>query len=725
MADDIKDPVETEEPKTGAEVAEPEEEEVSDVEDRTKDFSKYVKVATQLDELFDAVIQGFEDKQEQSEDIDRFWDVYNCVLNENQAYFGNSQVYVSAVADAVDALTTRDNNMLFPVNGRYASAIGPSGTVPYDLIALLDHYVRQTKMRENIVPCLLRTGKVTGHYILGVGWKETTLHTIKKKTTATIEDDQGVPIEGAEEVDDIEEEEITMGMPTLEVKDPRDVCLLPATVDNVSDCTIVAERLHMSKSAVEDAIADGTFEEEPGKELLENFSSRTTGNEIDTAKKALDNVGIKTNGKGSKTAIIYRVWSTIKLKGKQKRLCVSYFGGNKIKLACKRNPYWNDRIPLLAQPARKMANAVAGKSIISKVEDLQYALNDATNMGLDSAQYSLCPITATDPAKNPRTGSMVLSMGALWEVDPNSTKFMEFPQLWKEAFSMARSLMDQIMQSMGINPALLPHGNAGKKPSQAQIAQEQQVAQETTADNIAILEEGIFNGLLAWFHDLDYQFRDKKIAVRQFGQLGAQAKMQEVEPFKTYTAYSFRWYGTEGTKAVQAVQQQISAMNVLAKIPPEQLNGRKLDIGPIIDQIAEVAFGPRVAPYVLIDQRHQLSMNPMEENDLLLHDFPVTVQAMDDDVAHLKAHMEAVKMHVGLDSQAKELFKLHILAHINQMNAKSQASAGGKPPQGQPGVGAAPGGPRPGAQAGPPKPMQQPAGAIHQDQMVDPNRMPR
>ena len=35
------------------------------------------------------------------------------------------------------------------------------------------------------------------------------------------------------------------------------------------------------------------------------------------------------------------------------------------------------------------------------------------------------------------------------------------------------------------------------------------------------------------------------------------------------------------------------------------------------------------------------------------------------------------------------------------------------------------GGPRPGAQAGPPKPMQQPAGAIHQDAMQDPNRMPR
>lgn len=700
-------------------VVEEPEDEISDLEDRTKEYCTYVKVEKQLDELYDTVIGGFDDKKEQEEDITRFWDVYNCVLNENQAYFGTSQVYVSAVADTVDALTTRDNNMLFPINGQYASAVGPNGTVPTDLLALLNYYVTECKMRENIVPCLLRTGKVTGHYILSLGWKETTYHQIRKKKTAAVEDGQGGDVSAAEQVDDIEEEEVKIGMPTMEVKDPRDVCFLPATVDNVSDCEIVAERLHFSKEAVQDAIDDGTFNEEAGEKLLENFGAGDNPSAMDTTKKALENAGIRTNSKGSKVAIIYRVWSKLKLKGKEKRRCVSYFGGGKIKLSCKRNPNWNDKIPLLAQPARKMTGSIWGKSIFYKVEDIQYALNDAVNMGLDSAQYSLCPITACDPAKNNQTGSIVLSMGALWNVDPNSTKFMEFPQLWKDAFSMAGTLDDRIMKSMGINPALLPHGNAGKKPTQAQIAQEQQVAQESTADNIAILENGLFNEVLGWLHDFDYQYRDKAISVKQFGQLGRQAKMMEVPPLETYTAYSFRWYGTEGTKAVQQVQQQIAAMNVFRGIPPEQLNGRKLDIGPVLDQIAEVAFGPRIAPNVLIDQRHQLSMNPMEENDLMLNGFPVTVQAMDDDVAHLKAHMQAMKMG------GNDLLKIHILAHVNQLNHKSQMSAGGAKPPGQPSVGAQQGQPRIGAQPGPPKPVQAPPGAIHQDAMADPNRMPR
>lgn len=715
-----------EEKKMDAEIdpAEIEElDEKDDVEDRQKDYVKLKKIKDQLGTLYSCVVGGFEDKQEQAEDIDEYWDIYNCTLNENQAYFGNSQVYVSAVTDATDALTTRSNNTLFPVNGRNADATGPNGTKPYELLALLDNYVRQTEMRQSVVPSLLRTGKVTGHYLLLVGWKDYTQHTVRKTKTPLVESELGTPVDGSEEVDDVEEKEVSTGMPTLQVLDPRDVVVLPATVDRLDDASVIAIRLNLSKEAVQDYIDDGTFDADAGKKLIDNFGQTPSANEIDTTKKALSEAGVQKNSKGAKTATIYMVWSRLKLRGKEKRLCLSYHAGADLPLSCKRNPYWNDKIPLLAQPARKVPGSFWGKSIYKKVAPLQYALNDTINMGMDSSQYSLCPITVSDPAKNPRTGTMVLTMGALWEADPNAVKFMEFPQLWEAAFKMAGTLSDRIMQSMGINPALLPHGNAGKKPTQAQISQEQQVAQESTSDEVSILEEGIFGPLLGWFHDLDYQFREKAVEVMQFGQLGIQAKMLEVPPFETFTAYTFRWYGTEGSKAVQQVQQQIAAMNVFRGIPPQQLNGRKVDIGPVLEQIAEVAFGPRVAPYVLVDQRHQLSMDPNEENMLMQNNFPTSVQAMDDDVAHLKVHMPAAQANPdNID------FKLHILAHINQLNQKSQQANPQAP--GQPGTpgGAAPGmpgQPRPGAMPGPPKPVQAPPGAMHQDQMNDPNRMPR
>lgn len=700
------------------------------IDDRTKNYVGQERIRKQLGTLYRKVISGFEDKQEQAVDIDEFWDIFNCQLNENQSYFGNSQIYVSQTADAIDALTTRDNNTLFPVNGRYAAATGPNGTVPFEVIALLDHYARITGMRKNIVPSLLRAGRITGHFLLGVGWKEQTRHVTRKTKTPEMETEIGTPVEGSEELDDVTEEEMIMARPELEVYDPRDVLILPSTVDNVDDADIVAVRLHMSEGRVEDMIDDEEFDKDEGEKLLENFAQAPTStNNIDTTKKANENAGVRTNSKGNKTAIIYRVWSRVKLKGKEKRWCVSYFAGEDIFLSCKRNPYWNDKIPLLAQALKKVPNTFWGKSPIDKVKDIQYGLNDAVNMGMDSAQYSLCPITVSDPAKNPRTGSMVLNMGALWECDPASVKFMEFPQLWKDAMALAGSLADRIMQSMGINPALLPHGNAGKKPTQAQISQEQQVAQESTADSVSILEEGIFNELLQWFFDLDYQYRDKAISIKQFGQMGLQAKMLEVPPFESYTLYNFRWYGSEGSRAVQQVQQQIAAMNVIRGIPPEQLNGRKVDIGPILEQIAEVAFGPRIAPNVLIDMRHQLSMNPNEENVLLGEGIPVMVQMMDNDVEHLPSHIKDMQ----LKGDPSGVFQLHILAHINQLNKKSEAAHGGPQAPGNPGTpgGAAagvqgiPGQPRIGAQPGPPKPMQAPPGAIHSDQINDPNRMPR
>jgi hypothetical protein len=126
---------------------------------------------------------------------------------------------------------------------------------------------------------------------------------------------------------------------------------------------------------------------------------------------------------------------------------------------------------------------------------------------------------------------------------------------------------------------------------------------------------------------------------------------------------------------------------------------------------------------VLIDQRHQLGMDPNNENELLAHGFPVTVQAMDNDVEHLKTHMQAAQA-LGPQGPHIDMFKVHILAHINQLNHKSQGASGGPQPPGQPGAGAQ-GQPRLGAPPGPPKPMQQPPGAIHQDAMQDPNKVPR
>ena len=163
----------------------------------------------------------------------------------------------------------------------------------------------------------------------------------------------------------------------------------------------------------------------------------------------------------------------------------------------------------------------------------------------------------------------------------------------------------------------------------------------------------------------------------------------------------------------------IAAMNVIRGIPPQQLPpGMKVDISPILEHMAGAAFGPRMAPKVLINQQHQMDVPPELENQLLLNSFPANVHPQDNDVQHIQVHQSV------LQQDMHGFVKQHIMEHMMQLKQKN---APPPPPQGAPGVpgGAGPGvagTPRMGAQPGIPRP-QQPPGAVSQDHM--PLAMPR
>ena len=683
-------------------------------DDRARDLSGLERVKDQLSDLYDTVMKGWEDKKSQTDDIRRSWDVYNCVLNGEQAYDGESQVYIPLVHDAVEALTTRYVNTLFPPTGRAVDVVSESGEIPHASVALLEHYVRKANVRQ-AMEAMIRGGEVSGQFNLYLSWNENVRHVTSRVTKAAVQTDAGTDLEGTEYEDMETDTVVKEGRPDVMVLASEDLSLLPPTIDCVADAEIIVIRKRLTKAAVKHKIKTGEYEKKAAEQLLAQFTVEPDPQAPNSEKQANSAAGVKSDG-ASKVAMIFEVWSKIKLDGEHK-WCVTDFAGADLILRCRRNPYWNDRVPVLSIPRAKVAGTIWGQSAIAGgVEKLQYAANDAWNMGMDSAQYALLPIVMTDPEKNPRVGSMVLAMAAIWETSPNDTKFASFPQLWKDALQLVAVNRDQIMQSMSINPAMMPHGNAGKKPTQAQAAQEQQVALESTAMPVMDIEQGILAPMLEWFYELDLQFRDDDMMVETYGELGVRAKMEAIPPQQQDQRYMFKWYGSEGFRSAQQVQQMIAAMNVLRGIPPDQLNGRKLDIAPILEHVAMTVFGPRLAPRVLVDQRHQLGVDPELENRMLMNGLPAPVHPLDDDVAHLQAHDAAATE----TSDLQGAFRTHMMAHMQQLQAKTQQAAG--PQQGSPGVpgGAGPGvpgTPRVGAQPGQPRPVQAPPGAVHQDQM--------
>jgi hypothetical protein len=223
--------------------------------------------------------------------------------------------------------------------------------------------------------------------------------------------------------------------------------------------------------------------------------------------------------------------------------------------------------------------------------------------------------------------------------------------------------------------------------------------------------------------ELDRQFRTKELTVVTMGEVGARAKQEEIPVQAFNERYFFRWCGTAYQTGMQRMQQMIAWMNVLRGIPPQQLDGRRLNVGPILEMGTEQIFGPEVGPRILIDERNLFHVEPSDENLMMHNGLPAEVHPADDDQRHIAEHMQGAT----LTGDPHGLFRAHIQAHQQAMNQKMQKQLGA--PQGQPGVpgGAGPGvagTPRPGAQPGQPRP-QSPPGAVHPDQVQDPQMGPR
>lgn len=690
----------------------------SKLTDFTKDYSS--KFKTKLLKQYKDIAEGFGDQNERAEAIKDYWDIYNCQLNSRQFYDGNSQIFVPIVTDAVDAIVTRYSNQVFPKNGRYIEVVTENGErAPYAQMALTEHYIEKSNLRE-IIPALIRQGQVEGQYTIAITWRETKRQVTYRVTTGL--DVDGEEVKGIDDFDDVREEEVTDSWPELEIIPDCDFIVLPATCDSLNEALdkggSVTTIQRLTKTKIQEYIDEEIFNEKKGNELLASFGKANNLGR-NTKKDLAHDAGIKTES-GKQYALVYRTWQ--KIDGK---LYLTYYGGEKTILSCKRNPYWCDKIDIISAPVKKLGGVIKGISPIQKVQQMQYAANDAANMGMDSAAFSLMPIVLTDPEKNPRVGSMVLNLAAIWETSPKDTQIVNFPPLWKDAFEMIGGLKNEIFQALSVNPAMIPNSSGGKKKmNQAEVANEQQVDLLTTADAVTVLEKAILTPIAERFFEYDHQFRDTNIWIKQFGELGVQAQMEEITPTEMTERYKFKWFGVEAARSAQQVQQQIAAINVMRGIPPQLYPGKKLDITPIMEILAENAFGPRLAPKVFQDMKDKLSLNPELENQMLENGFDVAVHEYDDDAAHLKSHAEAMQAVGDISGN----FRTHIIKHQMQIQQKTQSMQGA--PGGAPGVpgGAAPGVPglpKPGSQPQAPAGAKGPAGAVRPDSMQDPSKMPR
>lgn len=683
--------------------------------DRDKDLSTDPDIKEALLDLYKDIEKGFEAQQERANDQMDYWEIYNCKLGGNQYYQGNSKIFLPIVHDAINARVTRFTNQIFPQTGRYVEVTTEDGIIPHAEMSLLEYYVRKAKLRTEVVPALCRNGDVEGQYNIYVSWQEHKRHVAWRVQK---------PIQLADAndtMDDIAEETLAEGRPHFEVLADSDVLVLPHTADSIEDAFAAGGSVTIlrrwSKHKIKRMIANGEINEEEGDILYTELNKEKSIQYSDKARTMVDAAGIKTSGAG-RYALVYETWTELVVDDgdeEARRLCRVYFGSEKSILSCKRNPYWSDKCPLFSAPVEKVQGVFKGKSKVHPTKEVQYSANDFINMGQDSGMFSMMPIVLTDPERNPRIGSMVLSLAAVWECDPASTQFAKFPDIWKSGFEIVGQCRAQIMQTLSVSPAAITQSQGQRsKPSQADVAREQQVDILTTADAVTVIEEGILTPIVNFALELDHQYRKDKLLIRQFGEKGLRAKMDWVPPIQMDNKRAYRWFGVEQARNQQQVQMQIAGLNIIKSIPPQMMPGHRIDLVPLITHLAENLFGPRLAPLTFRDEKAELTLDPELENQWLLQGLDLAIHPMDDDATHLKSHQQAMGMSNG-DPQGN--VRAHMQRHMAQIQMKQQAQLAqqvqqmmGPQQQGPPGRQ-----PRAGAQPRPPRGGQQPPGMIPRD----------
>ena len=700
-------------PKDSGETPEP-----PKVGKRDRELSGKHEIDEKLQKLFDDVEKGFADQRTRADDSMDFWDSYNCILGERQFYNGNSKIFLPIIQVAIDARVTRFTNQIFPQSGRNVEVVTTDGEIPHASVALAEHYVETTHLRTEVVPALLRAGDVEGQMSVYCGWQKTTRWAVRREqrpVTVEVIKGQSVDVPELGKIEDTIEEKVIEAGPYVEVIPDSDILVLPATSQNIDQAIerggSVTVLRRWSKSQLEKMIDDGDIRKDVGEAVIESMSKVDQPRPQDVGKRLAEAAGIWVAGE-SKYILGYETWTKLKVDGK-KRICVARYAGDQQILGCKLNPYWCDKVPVISGPVKKMPGVFKGPSKIKPgVLDMQVWANDTVNEAADQGHFAMFPITMTDPASNPRIGSMILALGAVWEANPKTTRVVQFPDTTQQAINKIQAAKTAIMEALGVNPSMVPQQTGGpKKRSQAEVALEQQVDILTTADAVINVEQQILTPLVQRFLEYDHQFREKGVLVRSFGELGLRALMEEIPPQQMNRRWLLRWFGVEAARNAQQIQQQIAGVNVVMKLPPQTYQGYTLDLTPAITNLMENLFGPRLAPKIFKSVREQLAVDPELENEMLAQGFDLAVHPLDDDPKHLKAHMQLM---AGGDPTGN--VRVHMQKHQTSMQMKVQANMMRQGQQGaQPGGAGAP---QPGGQVQGPRLLKGPPGMINQDRMA-------
>ena len=318
------------------------------------------------EKLYPLIVKAFENKDEQIQAIEEYWNIYQATPDDNQQYAGNSSGYIPAVRDALNARAKRVLKQLFPTNNKHVEGISSDGKSPDMQLSLLEHYIRKTGLKS-IVRSDLLAGDVTGQWNLMLDWTKST-RTITKlvKRNPIITHLDGEKVDDLELEDPSQEEEATEDEEIIE-EGPEivdfatdDLAVIPPTCNDLQKAKAAVVRLRLSKEAVQGMVDEGVFILPDGMEIDDLVQPDGSRDKKNPAKRQTKDAGVKTQGI-DKYALIFCAYTKLDLGGERKDEAIVYYASKEEILGIIKNPLWSGKRPILSKPVERVQGSVLWK----------------------------------------------------------------------------------------------------------------------------------------------------------------------------------------------------------------------------------------------------------------------------------------------------------------------------------------------------------------------------
>jgi hypothetical protein len=231
-------------------------------DDKVENFVDDEDLRETCEKMYETIVKAYKNREGADDDIAEYWSIFNAQPDDNQMYVGNSKCYLPVVRDAISARAKRALKQLFPNKYKHVEAVGSSPQRPQAQVALLEHYIRSTKLKS-LVRSMLIAGDVTGQWNLYLDWSTTTRNvTGIVKRNPIVEDVEGAQLDVVDPVDKADEtqdEEVTHAGPDIVDFATEDLVVIPPT-STVAKADITCLKLRMSKDKVQEMIDSGIFE---------------------------------------------------------------------------------------------------------------------------------------------------------------------------------------------------------------------------------------------------------------------------------------------------------------------------------------------------------------------------------------------------------------------------------------------------------------------------------